>query len=149
MRNFIGECLIYRTSITTETIDSYLAADYIVNAVESFVLKIGKPSVEIDRWFKAKNYDRAAYVTAWNPLGEKIPDYKNYAAEKKLILEIESCNLFYLKGKSIDPSGVWVDEPSVLIFGILLKSAKELAKRYRQNGFVYVDSDTKPQLILL
>ncbi len=141
--------MIYKASITTETIDSYLAANYIVYAADPFVLKIGEPSVEIAKWFKDKNYDRAAYITAWNPLGEKVPDYINQVSEKKLVLEVESRNLFYLRGDSIDPLGGWVDEPSILIFGILFGPAKKLAKRYRQNGFVYIDSDTKPQLILL
>ena len=66
-----------------------------------------------------------------------------------MIAEIESRGLFYLKGESIDPSGLWVNEPSLLVFGIALESAKELMKRYCQNGFIYIGDDAKPQLIML
>ena len=111
-------------------------------------MKVGKSSAELVKWFQT-NDDQAAYITAWNPFGRKISDNENYVAEQKLIAEIESRELFYLKGESIDPSGLWPNEPSLLIFGITLESAKELVKRYRQNGFIYISDDAKPQLILL
>lgn len=111
-------------------------------------MNVGKFSTELAEWFQT-NPHQAAYITAWNPFGEKISDDENYVAEQKLITEIESCNFFYLKGESIDPSGLWVSEPSLLIFGISLESVKELAKRYHQNGFIYIRDDAKPQLILL
>ena len=119
-----------------------------VNISESFVLKVGESNSELVKWFQT-NDDQAAYITAWNPFGKKISDDENYIAEQKLIEEIESRDLFYLKGESIDPSGLWPNEPSLLVFGIALESAKELVKRYRQDGFIYIGNDAKPQLILL
>jgi len=112
-------------------------------------LKVGKPSAEVAEWFQTNNEDQAAYITAWNPFGEEISDDENYAAEQKLITEIESRDLSYLKGESIDPSGLWPSEPSLLVLGISLESAKALVKRYHQDGFIYIGDDTKPQLILL
>jgi hypothetical protein len=120
----------------------------LVNISESFVLKVGESNAELVEWFQT-NDDQAAYITAWNPFGKKISDDENYIAEQKLIAEIESRDLFYLKGESIDPSGLWPNEPSLLVFGITLESAKELVKRYRQDGFIYIGNDAKPQLILL
>ena len=111
-------------------------------------MKVGESNSELVKWFQTNDH-QAAYITAWNPFGEKISDDENYVAEQKLIAEIESRDLFYLKGESIDPSGLWANEPSLLVFGIALESAKELAKRYRQNGFIYIGDDAQPQLILL
>ena len=111
-------------------------------------MRVGESSAELVEWLQT-NDDQAAYITAWNPFGEKISDNENYVAEQKLIAEIESRNLFYLTGESIDPSGLWVNEPSLLVFGITLESTKELVKRYRQDGFIYIGNDAKPQLILL
>jgi len=112
-------------------------------------LNIGKPSAELAECFQTNHHHQAAYITAWNPFGEKISDDENHVAEQKLITEIESRDLSYLKGESSDPSGLWPSEPSLLILGIPLKSAKELVKRYHQNGFIYIGNDAKPQLILL
>ena len=111
-------------------------------------MKVGESSAELVEWFQTNDH-QAAYITAWNPFGKRISDNENYVAEQKLIAEIESRNLFYLTGESIDPSGLWVNEPSLLVFGITLESTKELVKRYRQDGFIYIGNDAKPQLILL
>ena len=140
---------ISETLISTATVDAYLATDYKVNTVEPFVLNVGQPSTELAEWFQTNNEDQAAYITAWNPFGEKISDDENHVAEQKLITEIESRDLSYLKGESSDPSGLWPSEPSLLVLGISLESAKVLVKRYHQNGFIYIGDDTKPQLILL
>jgi 5'-3' exonuclease len=112
-------------------------------------LKVGRPSAELAEWFQTNNENQAAYITAWNPFGKKISDNENYIAEHKLITEIESRDLFYLRGESSDPSGSWPGEPSLLVLGISLESAKALVKRYHQDGFIYIGDDTKPQLILL
>jgi len=112
-------------------------------------LNVGKPSAELAAWFQTNNEDQAAYITAWNPFGEKISDDENHIAEQKLITEIESLDLSYLKGESSDSSGLWPSEPGLLVLGIPLESAKALVKRYHQDGFIYIGDDTKPQLILL
>jgi hypothetical protein len=140
---------ISETSISTATVDAYLATDYKVNTAEPFVLNVGQLSTELAEWFQTNNEDQAAYITAWNPFGEKISDDENHVAEQKLITEIESRGLSYLKGESSDPSGLWPSESGLLVLGISLESAKLLVKRYHQDGFIYIGDDTKPQLILL
>lgn len=123
--------------------------DYQVNAVEQFFLNVGRPSPELARWFQVNKEDQAAFITAWNPSGKKTSDNINHIAEQKLIVEIESRDLSYLKGESIDPSGLWPSEPSLLVFGISIESTKLLVKQFSQDGFIYIGSDTTPQLILL
>ena len=139
----------FKTAIPVTTIDAYLATDYLVNTVERFVLNVGRPSPELARWFQTNKEDHAAFITAWNPLGKLTSDTNNRIAEQKLIAEIEARNLIYLECESRDPSGVWPSEPSLLVFGISLQSAKVLVKRFRQDGFIYVGGDATPQLILL
>jgi len=140
---------IFETSISAATVDAYLATDYKVNTAEPFVLNVGKPSAELAEWFQSNNESQAAYITAWNPFGKKASDDTNYIAEQKLITEIESRDLSYLKGESIDPSGQWPNEPSLLVLGISLESTKALVKRFSQDGFIYIGDDITPQLILL
>jgi len=144
-----GDFPIFKTAIPVATIDAYLATDYQVNGVERFVLNVGRPSPELARWFQTNKEDHAAFITAWNPLGKLTSDKTNRIAEQKLIVEIEARDLSYLKGEGKDPSGLWPSEPSLLVFGISLESAKELVERFRQDGFIYVGSDATPQLILL
>jgi len=126
----LGDFPIIETAIPVATIDAYLATDYQVNTVERFVLNVGRPSPELAQWFQTNKEDQAAFITAWNPSGKPTSDTTNRIAEQKLI-------------------GLWPSEPSLLVFGISLESAKALVKRFRQDGFIYVGGDVTPQLILL
>lgn len=135
--------------IPAATIDAYLAADYKVIAAEPFVLNIGRPSPELARWFKRNQTDSAIFITAWNPRSEPTSASENYAAQQKLVAEIRACGLSYLDGEGGDSSGLWPGESSLLVFGIALEAAKELARQFRQNGFVYAGRDATPHLILL
>jgi len=145
----VGGYQIFETDISVATIDAYLATDYQVNAEEQFILNVGRPCSELARWFQINNENQAAFITAWNPLGAQTSESINRIKEKKLIAEIEALDLSYFTGESQDPSGIWPSEPSLLVFGISLESAKALVKRYNQNGFVYIGNDSIPQLILL
>ncbi len=144
-----GDFLIIETAIPVTTIDSYLATNYQTNTVERFVLNVGRPSPELALRLQTNNEDQAAFITAWNPLGEPTSDTVNRITERKPTAEIEVCGLPYLKGKRKDPLGLRPSEPSLLVFGISLESTKELVKRFRQDGFIYVGGDVTPQLILL
>ncbi len=137
------------SAIPAATINAYLAADYKVMAAEPFVLNVGHPSPELAQWLKLNRTDRAAFITAWNPLGEPTSDSENHAAQQKLLAGIKALGLPYLDGEGQDPSGLWPGETSLLVFGIALEAAKKLARRFRQNGFVYAGNDAIPRLILL
>lgn len=135
--------------IPAATINAYLATDYKVNAAEPFVLNVGRASPELARWFKLNRTDSAAFITAWNPMGEPASDAVNHAAEQKLLARIKALGLPCLDGEGRDPSGLWPGESSLLVGGISLEAAKKLARQFRQNGFVYADGDATPRLILL
>lgn len=137
------------SAIPAATINAYLAADYTVFADKPFVLKIGQVSLELAQCFKLNQTDSAAFITAWNPLGEPTPDAENHATQQKLLARIKTESLPYLDGEGHDPSGQWPGEPSLLVFGISLEAARKLASEFRQNGIVYAGSDATPQLILL
>ena len=141
--------MLPESAIPAATLSAYLATDYKVMAAEPFVLHIGRPSPELARCFKLNRTDSAAFITAWNPLGEPTPDSENHAAQQKLRAEIGALGLTCVEGEGRDPAGLWPGEPSLLVFGISLEAARKLAGQFRQNGFVYAGSDATPRLILL
>ena len=138
-----------RSGIPASTIDAYLAARYTVLAGEPFSLKIGCASAELSCLFELNQTRCAAFITAWNPSGVLTSGTENQAAQHALLAEIKSRNLHYLEGAGEDPSGRWPNEPGLLVFGISLTSATDLARQFHQNAFVYADSDATPQLVLL
>lgn len=141
--------MLPESTLPESTIKAYLEADYGVTAAEPFVLNVGRVSPELALRLKLERTDGAAFITAWNPCGERASDTENRAAQKKLLAAIKALGFACLDGKGRDPSGRWPAEPSFLVFGISLEAAKKLAGQFRQNGFVYAGSDATPRLILL
>lgn len=137
------------SGIPASTIDAYLAASYTVLTGETFSLKIGYPSSELARLFKLNQTRCAAFITAWNPSSILTSATENHAAQQQLVAEINSRGLHYLNGESTDQTKQWPSEPSLLIFGISLESAQNLAKNFNQNGFIYAASNAIPRLVLL
>lgn len=137
------------SAIPAATIQAYLEADYWVTTAEPFVLNVGCASPELTLRLKLERTDSAAFITAWNPCGERPSDTENQDAQQKLLAEIKALGFACLDGEGRDPSGLWPAEPSFLVFGISLEAAKKLATQFRQNGFIYAGSDATPRLILL
>ena len=137
------------STIPAATIQAYLEADYRVTAAEPFVLNVGRASPELASRFKLDRADSAAFITAWNPCGERTSDTENQAAQQKLLAEIKALGFACLDGEGRDSAGQWPAEPSFLVLGISLEAAKTLAGNFHQNGFVYAGSDATPRLILL
>lgn len=50
-------------------------------------------------------------------------------------------------GRGEDPSGQWPDEPGLLVGGMTLSEARELARRFGQNAMVHAGSDALPGLV--
>lgn len=114
-----------------------------------FVLNINHKCPELARLYELNQSHCAAFITAWNPLSVLTADTENHAAQQKLAAEIRSRGLKYLEGEGSDPSERWPREPSLLVFGISLESAQDLARKFKQNGIIYAASDAIPHLILL
>jgi len=61
------------SAITQSLLDSYNAAEYHVDALPPFMLKIGMVSNELMRLYKASNQKSAAFITAYNPGSQGLP----------------------------------------------------------------------------
>lgn len=88
----------------------------------------------------------SALLTAYNPYSEKTDDAANVRAQAALVEEIRR-HWEFLPGEGCDPAGVWPPEPSILILGISLEEARGLARKYRQNAFVWGDAHGRTHLI--
>jgi hypothetical protein len=141
--------MLSESTLPKSTIKAYLEADYWVTAAEPFVLNVGRASPELALRLKFERTDSAAFITAWNPCGERVSDTENQAAQQRLLAEIKAQGFASLDGEGRDTSGRWPAEPSFLVFGISLEAAKKLAGQFHQNGFVYAGRDATPRLVLL
>ena len=138
-----------QTKLSKTRINAYNTAHYRVTGPPPFVLRIWKKSPELAALFKKLDVESAMYITAYNPKGKPTDRNLNIRAHKKLKAEIENLKAPLFDGVGGDPSGNWKAEPSFLVLGVTLESAREFAEKYGQDAVVWADSDAIPLLILM
>ncbi|HEX7035647.1 MAG TPA: DUF3293 domain-containing protein [Pseudomonadales bacterium] len=110
-------------------------------------LAIGRPSAPLARLLREHRARSAAFLTAWNP-GSVLTDPEvNRAAQTALVESAARLGHPTLPGVAVDPDGTWPDEESVLVLGIDLAAARDLAGRFGQNALVWIGADAIPTLV--
>ncbi len=139
-----------QTKVSKTVINAYNTAHYRVKVPDdSFVLLIKKKSGPLAALMKDLGVASAAFLTAYNPYSQKTNVNVNVRAQKALRNDIEKLGMVFYEGTGEDPSGQWKVEPSFLVLGISLETAKAIGVKHGQNAVVWVDSDAVPQLMLL
>ncbi len=133
---------------TSEQVDAYRNADYVVFADREFVLRIGEPSSVLDELMQGEGATTAAFITAANPRGEQRADAENGAANAALQNFVATAGYPHYWGEGRDPFGSWA-EPSFLVIGIYRTNAEALAQLFEQNAIVFCEVGRAPELVVL
>jgi hypothetical protein len=133
---------------TSEQVDAYRNADYVVFADREFVLRIGEPSSVLDELMQGEGATTAAFISAANPRGEQRADAENGAANAALQNFVATAGYPHYWGEGRDPFGSWA-EPSFLVIGIYRANAEALGQLFEQNAIVFCEIGRAPELILL
>ncbi|MGH7739488.1 MAG: DUF3293 domain-containing protein [bacterium] len=139
-----------KTRVSLETQKAYQRTLCQVNArPKGWILQVGKPSKPLLEIYEEEGFSAAAFITAYNPRGQKISAVQNRKAQKALLEDIREKKYAFIPALGKDPKGEWDGEPSFLVFGISLKAAKDLGRKYRQNAILFAGRNGRPRLILL
>lgn len=128
---------------------AYLEARYRLDTTPPLTLRIGRPCAELNRLHARYGVSSSAYLTACNPHGKLLPEANNRQRMTQLLNELNASQRRFLMGTAEDPAGVWPAEQSVLIVGISMSDATNLALHYEQNALVFIGADNTPRLTLL
>jgi hypothetical protein len=134
--------------ISSEQLEAYRKADYVVFADRLVVLRIGKPNPELDELIGTEGATTAAFITAANPRGEKRSDTENGVANAALQSFISAAGYPHYWGEGRDPFGSWA-EPSFLVIGIYRANAEALGQLFEQYAIVFCEAGRAPELIVL
>lgn len=138
------------STLSGKLISSYLATQYQVWINASLVtLRIGCQSTLLAALLRTTGNHCAVYVTACNPESQITPPEENQAAMAGLYEKLTCYSNHIYRGASIDPSGKWPAEESLLALGIDLPAAKSIGRQLGQNAIVWMDSAAIPRLVLL
>jgi hypothetical protein len=125
--------------------DAYRLARYRVLTEPAFVLRIGQYCPELAAWHAANRVVETAFLTAANPGSRLLSDSENHVRHEQLISLVERYP--FAPGCGEDPDHEWPDEPSLLIGGLTVSEAQDLARRFGQNAFVHIGLGACPRLV--
>jgi hypothetical protein len=137
----VGTQSVEQAVIAPSLLAAYVAAGYRVDAAPPFVMRIGQPCPPLATLLRRHHCGSAAFITAWNPGSVQVSKARNVASQSRLVQEVAASGCRWYDGVSSDPSGEWPQEPSVLVLGMPCMRAKELARTYGQNAFVWSEFD--------
>ena len=137
------------TRIASHLLDSYRQTDYQVHGPVPFSLKIDQASEPLLQLYKQHRCDCAAFITACNPLSQKLDPAVNAQRHLDLMADLTSRSLIFIEGIGIGQDPDWPGEASCLIFGLALEASRVLGHKFNQNAIVWCSQDAKPALVLL
>ncbi len=127
---------------------AYRATHFVVEDPRwSGVILVGEPTSELDDFLRNQGLSAWAYITAYNPRSEALPDKINRARHKELLTRLEEEGVFWLRGEGRDPKGEWPPEVSVLACGLSREQAVDLGDEFGQNAIVVGKVMGKAELV--
>lgn len=131
----------------TDFREKYLATRYSVHTSPGFTLQVGIPCDQLRRLMSVWTLPRGCYITAFNPKSQLLSHAENTPLNDLLFEDLKkySVGLVPLPGTAYGENG-W-HEHSYLAFGPTLKQARQLARKYQQNAFLWFDENATPELI--
>ena len=139
------------SAVPSKMIEAYLKTEYRIEGPAQFVILVGRRHHGLAALLANAEKKRlsAAVLTAWNPYSKRTRKPENRHAQERLVREFDRQQLSHYPAYGADPAGEWPAEDSRLVVNISLPAATALARRFRQNGFVWAAGDGLPMLVLL
>jgi hypothetical protein len=137
------------TVLDPDLIQAYLDTDYRVEGDMPMVLKVGVRTPALTCLMASHHALSCAFMTACNPRSQLLDPAANSERQAVLARELTAQGFRFISGVGAHPHGDWPPEPSYLVFGLSLETAKAIAMRHAQNALVWCEADTLPRLVLL
>ncbi len=126
---------------------AYVSATYRVDAASPFVMRVGQPCPRLADLLRQYSRTTAAFLTAWNPGSVPTEIDVNIGAQQRLMHEVTAMGYRWFEGVGKDASGVWPEEPSVLVIGPSRELARTIARTYGQNAFLWGELDAQGNVV--
>jgi hypothetical protein len=113
-------------------------------------LRIGQYDAHLAKVLREAWVASAVLLTAWNPGSRQQTRQQNDASQEALLQELKAAGYPCLAGtneaENTAESGTNWHETSVLALDVPLASAREIAARYGQLAFLWIDQQATPRL---
>lgn len=133
-------------SLDAATLRAFHETHYAVDGDPPFALRIGERSDALAALHAVRGVACSAYVTACNPRCVDLGAAANAPRMAALRDELRAGGWQWLEGHGRHPTNGWPPEPSLLVLGLPLAAARDLAARHGQDAFVACGADATPRL---
>lgn len=140
------------TALPDDLLQAYLHTSYRVHpssVADAFTLHVGVTCNPLKALMSRFKRPSAAFITAYNPLGQALTDEENQARHLALQQELVHRSLPHWPGIGEGDDNTWPGEESFLVLGLDLAAAQRLGQAYEQNALVWAGADAVPKLVLL
>ena len=136
-------------TVPQSLIDAYNSAEYHVSSYQPFVLSVNQLNSDLKSLHDEHNVESSAFLTAHNPYSQLVTDSENTILQNSLKSDLDSLGLTFINGfgQGSEANSDW-KESSFLVLGIDFEMATALAKKYKQNAYIWSSIDCIPKLIL-
>jgi hypothetical protein len=132
---------------------AYRATTYRVAAPgRTLALRIDQHDGQLATLLQETGAQCAALLTAWNAESQRQSPAVNAMRQQALLHDLAAGGYRCLPGTNVPDGGSgpgedWTED-SVLVLNLALRAAREIASRYGQNAFLWIDRHATPQLIV-
>ena len=102
------------------------------------VITIGHASPPVDAWLNEVERRSAVFITAQNPMSRQLTDDDNEHRHDQLIAAAKAQGWAVTEARGRGASGEW-SEDSLLIAGLSVTEANQLARQFEQAGYVWIE----------
>jgi hypothetical protein len=137
------------SAIDADTLQAYRETHYKVLEGLPTTLRVDAVCPELLLLHARYRAHCSAFITACNPLGERVATPLNALRQEALRTELARRKLEAIRGIGQHPTNQWPAEPSFLVLGIARRAARALGHQFEQNAIIWAGPDAVPELVLL
>lgn len=150
VHTFVDLPVTGKSQLPDGLVGAYLDTDYIFEySGQEYTMQIGELCVCLDQLLTKRAMSSAAFLTAFNPLGEELSLQENMQRQRQLIESIVSAGLDWYGGRGQGRDKLWPPEPSILVVGMTKPVADECGQRFAQNAYVLYERGVGARVVLL
>ncbi len=136
------------TFMDKKLLNAYMQTDYIIDDdIGIWLINIGQTERTLSRYLHRFKQPTAAFITAYNPHSKVVSKQQNELRHKALVAELNAKQLDFLNGYGAGRDESWSAEKSVFITNITQQQANQLAAKFEQQAYVWLDEQGQVSLI--
>lgn len=135
--------------VPEELIIAYRETVYHVFASPPFALRVDEQSSELLSYHRSRGVESSAFISAFNPYSSPLSDDENRRRHVEFGRELSEGGISVIEGLGQHPTSGWPGEPSYLLLGVSLETARAIGAKREQNAILWMGSDAVPQLTVL